>query len=62
MIDGYLVCRRHWGFGPAEVGIPVTLWHGRADRLIPLAHTPALAAAIPGSEARDGTPRRSLLL
>jgi pimeloyl-ACP methyl ester carboxylesterase len=52
MIDDYLVCRRDWGFHPADLRIPVTLWHGRGDRLVPLAHTLALAAAIPGSEAR----------
>ncbi|HUA05111.1 MAG TPA: alpha/beta fold hydrolase [Solirubrobacteraceae bacterium] len=52
MIDDYLVCRRPWGFDPAELEIPVTLWHGRGDRLVPLAHTLALAAAIPGCEAR----------
>ncbi len=52
MIDDYLVCRSPWGFDPAALRIPVTLWHGRGDRLVPLSHTLALAAAIPGSEAR----------
>jgi pimeloyl-ACP methyl ester carboxylesterase len=52
MIDDYLVCRSHWGFDPAEVPGPVTLWHGGADRLVPLAHVEALAAAIPGCTAR----------
>jgi pimeloyl-ACP methyl ester carboxylesterase len=52
MIDDYLVCRRPWGFDPCALEIPVTLWHGRGDRLVPLAHTLALAAAIPGCEAR----------
>jgi len=52
MIDDYLVCRRDWGFRPADLRIPVTLWHGRGDRLVPLRHTLALAAAIPGCEAR----------
>jgi len=52
MIDDYLVCRRDWGFDPAEVQAPVTLWHGGADRLVPLAHARALAAAIPGCTAR----------
>lgn len=52
MIDDYLVCRRPWGFDPGEVPIPVLLWHGRGDRLVPLAHTLALAAAIPTCEAR----------
>ena len=52
MIDDYLVCRSPWGFDLADLGTPVTLWHGRGDRLVPLAHTLALAAAIPGCEAR----------
>lgn len=52
MIDDYLVCRRHWGFDPAEVRFPVTLWHGAADRLVPVAHARALAAAIPACTAR----------
>jgi pimeloyl-ACP methyl ester carboxylesterase len=62
MIDDYLVCRRPWGFDPADLRLPVTLWHGRGDRLVPLAHTLALAAAIPGSEARVEAPRRPFLL
>ena len=33
MIDDYLVCRRSWGFDPADLRVPVTLWHGRGDRL-----------------------------
>jgi pimeloyl-ACP methyl ester carboxylesterase len=52
MIDDYLVCRRPWGFHLADLTIPVTLWHGRGDRLVPLAHTLALADAIPGCETR----------
>ena len=52
MIDDYVVCRRHWGFDPADMRVPVTLWHGGADRLVPLAHARALAAAIPGCTAR----------
>jgi pimeloyl-ACP methyl ester carboxylesterase len=52
MIDDYLVCRRHWGFDPADMRVPVTLWHGGNDRLVPLAHARALAAAIPGCTAR----------
>lgn len=52
MIDDYLVCRRHWGFDPADMRIPVTLWHGGVDRLVPLAHTLELAAAIPSCAAR----------
>jgi pimeloyl-ACP methyl ester carboxylesterase len=47
MIDDYLVCRRAWGFDPGAVHVPVTLWHGGADRLVPLGHALALASAIP---------------
>jgi pimeloyl-ACP methyl ester carboxylesterase len=47
MIDDYLVCRRHWGFEPAELEVPVTVWHGRTDRLVPLSHAFELAGAIP---------------
>ena len=47
MIEDYLVCRRHWGFDPRELRPPVMLWHGRGDRLVPLAHSLSLAAAIP---------------
>ena len=57
MVEDYRVCRRHWGFDPGDVRVPVTLWHGRADRLVPLSHTLELAAAIPNSTAlidRDG--------
>lgn len=52
MIDDYLVCRGDWGFDPSEIRTPVTLWHGRADRLVPLSHSLGLAAAIPACGAR----------
>lgn len=47
MIADYRVCRAPWGFDPASLRIPVTLYHGRADLLIPLAHGRRLASAIP---------------
>ena len=52
MIDDYLVCRRPWGFDPADMGVPVTLWHGGSDWLVPPAHARALAAVIPQCTAR----------
>jgi pimeloyl-ACP methyl ester carboxylesterase len=51
MIEDYRVCRRDWAFSPADLGMPVTLWHGRADRLIPLDHALALAGAMPACAA-----------
>ena len=52
MIEDYRACRSHWGFEPGDLRVPVMLWHGRADRLVPLAHTLTLAAAIPDCTAR----------
>lgn len=52
MLDDYVVCRRPWGFDPADMDVPVTLWHGGSDRLVPLAHAHALAAVIPRCTAR----------
>lgn len=52
MIDDYLACRGEWGFDPGSLRVPVTIWHGRADRLVPLRDALALAAAIPGSTTR----------
>jgi pimeloyl-ACP methyl ester carboxylesterase len=52
MIADYLVCRGEWGFDPAELQIPVAVWHGRADRLVPLSHALALAGAIATCTAR----------
>lgn len=52
MIDDYLVCRGDWGFDPSEIRTQATLWHGRADRLVPLSHSLDLAAVIPACGAR----------
>jgi len=51
MIDDYVVCRTPWGFDPSEIAIPVTVWHGRADPLVPLAHTRNLVAAMGNTTA-----------
>jgi pimeloyl-ACP methyl ester carboxylesterase len=51
MIADYLACRADWGFDPCELPVPVTLWHGRRDPLVPLAHASALAAVIPSCTA-----------
>jgi pimeloyl-ACP methyl ester carboxylesterase len=40
-----------WGFDPALISIPVKLWHGLEDGLVPFAHGRWLAEAIPGAEA-----------
>jgi pimeloyl-ACP methyl ester carboxylesterase len=40
-----------WGFPLAEIKLPVYLWHGQADALVPLAMGRRVAAAIPRCEA-----------
>lgn len=38
-----------WGFDPQAIRVPVQLWHGDADAVIPLAHSRHLASRIPGA-------------
>jgi pimeloyl-ACP methyl ester carboxylesterase len=40
-----------WGFDPAAISIPVKVWHGLQDRLMPFAHGRWLAETIPGAQA-----------
>jgi pimeloyl-ACP methyl ester carboxylesterase len=47
-----------WGFDLEDIRVPVKIWHGRQDRMVPIQHGEWLAANIPGAEAdisdRDG--------
>jgi pimeloyl-ACP methyl ester carboxylesterase len=43
---------RPWGFGLADIAVPVLLLHGGRDMFVPFAHGEWLAAHIPGVEAR----------
>lgn len=40
-----------WGFDPAQVTVPVYLWHGELDTIVPPAFARHLAEALPGCEA-----------
>jgi pimeloyl-ACP methyl ester carboxylesterase len=42
---------RPWGLPLESIRVPVALWHGEDDRIVPSAATRHLAAAIPGARA-----------
>ncbi len=41
-----------WGFSLAETCMPVFIWHGEQDTLVPIAHGIYMAGAIPRSQTR----------
>ena len=49
MLD-LLLFGREWGFSPTQVGVPITLWHGDADYIVPVAHGEHLASLVPGAQ------------
>jgi pimeloyl-ACP methyl ester carboxylesterase len=52
-IDGWLeddiAFVEPWGFHPGDVGIPVAVFHGQKDTMVPPGHGAWLARAIPGA-------------
>jgi pimeloyl-ACP methyl ester carboxylesterase len=49
--DDDLAFVRHWGFDVADIAVPVAVWQGDSDLMVPPAHGRWLADRIPG--ARD---------
>jgi pimeloyl-ACP methyl ester carboxylesterase len=45
-----LFLARPWGFSPEEISVPVSLWYGSADTVVPIGMGRALARAIPKAE------------
>ena len=41
-----------WGFELASIRVPVAIWHGGDDRMVPIAHGRWLAAHVPGARPR----------
>jgi pimeloyl-ACP methyl ester carboxylesterase len=40
---------RDWGFSPRDVHVPILLWHGTEDYIVPVAHGEHLAGLMPGA-------------
>jgi pimeloyl-ACP methyl ester carboxylesterase len=47
VVEDYAVEARAWGFALDEIRVPVRIWHGDADHVVPLEHSRYLAARIP---------------
>lgn len=52
MVDEYRAFVAPWGFRPEDVTVPVDLWQGTADRLVPVAWAEILAERIPSAKLR----------
>jgi pimeloyl-ACP methyl ester carboxylesterase len=44
---------RDWGFKLEDIGVPVDVWHGTADKNVPFAHGKAVAGRIPRSRFHE---------
>lgn len=51
-IDDDLAFTRPWGFEVSEMSVPVTVWQGDLDLMVPQAHGQWLVQNIPGSSVR----------
>ena len=47
-LDDDLAFTRPWGFELASISVPVQVWQGSADLMVPASHGPWLADRIPG--------------
>lgn len=50
VVEEYRAWARPWGFAPADVAVPVDVWQGTEDHLVPESWGAWLAATLPGAE------------
>ncbi len=48
----YKLEARPWGFSPSEIAMPVYIWHGEQDKLVPVAQSHILGATIPNARVK----------
>ena len=54
-VDEDLAFVQPWGFDVRDIRVPVEIWYGAADVLVPAAHGAWLADNVPGAEVRVDT-------
>lgn len=52
MLEDALQVVRPWGFDLASITVPVSVWQGAHDQMVPFSHGQWLAAAVPGARAQ----------